>query len=38
MIAELTEVFTTLGQDPAVRVIVLAGQGKAFRPAPTCSG
>ena len=30
MIAELTEVFTTLGQDPAVRVIVLAGQGKAF--------
>jgi methylglutaconyl-CoA hydratase len=30
MIAELTEVFTTLGQDPSVRVIVLAGQGKAF--------
>lgn len=30
MIAELTEVFTTLGDDDNVRVIVLAAAGKAF--------
>ncbi|WP_296173206.1 enoyl-CoA hydratase/isomerase family protein [Psychrobacter sp. UBA2769] len=30
MIAELTEVFTTLGNDEQVRVIVLAAAGKAF--------
>lgn len=30
MIAELTDAFDRLGQDPAVRVIVLSGQGKAF--------
>lgn len=30
MIAELDEAYATLGADPAVRVIVLAGQGKAF--------
>ena len=30
VIAELTETFTTLGQDPAVRAIVLAAEGKAF--------
>lgn len=30
MIGELDEVFAKLGADPAVRVIVLAGQGKAF--------
>lgn len=30
MIAELGEAFDALGQDPAVRLIVLAGAGKAF--------
>jgi len=30
VIAELTQAFTALGQDPQVRVIVLAAQGKAF--------
>jgi methylglutaconyl-CoA hydratase len=30
MIEELAQVFTTLGADPAVRVIVLTGRGKAF--------
>ncbi|OZI75976.1 MULTISPECIES: enoyl-CoA hydratase/isomerase family protein [Bordetella] len=30
LIAELTEVFMTLGEDSAVRAIVLAGRGKAF--------
>lgn len=30
MIDELTEVYTTLGQDPEIRAIVLAGRGKAF--------
>lgn len=30
MIAELTEVFSELGQDESVRAIVLAGHGKAF--------
>ena len=30
MIAELDQVYERLGNDPAVRVIVLAGQGKAF--------
>ena len=30
VIAELTEAFTTLGADPALRVIVLGGHGKAF--------
>jgi methylglutaconyl-CoA hydratase len=30
MIAELTETFTQLGADPAVRAIVLAAQGPAF--------
>jgi len=30
VIAELTQVFTALGADPALRVIVLGGHGKAF--------
>lgn len=30
LIAELTEAFTRLGRDDAVRVIVLAGEGKSF--------
>jgi methylglutaconyl-CoA hydratase len=30
VIAELTETFTRLGADPALRVIVLGGHGKAF--------
>jgi methylglutaconyl-CoA hydratase len=30
MIADLTEAFRQLGEDPAVRVIVLSGNGKAF--------
>jgi methylglutaconyl-CoA hydratase len=30
VIAELTEAFTRLGADPALRVIVLGGHGKAF--------
>ena len=30
MIAELDTAFTQLGEDPAVRVIVLAGEGKHF--------
>ena len=30
VIAELTEAFATLGADPGLRVIVLAGHGKAF--------
>ena len=30
LIAELTTAFTHLGQDPATRVIVLAGEGKSF--------
>ena len=30
MIAELDEAFAALGADPAVRVVVLAGQGRAF--------
>ena len=30
MIAELTQVFMQLSSDPAVRLVVLAGQGKAF--------
>jgi methylglutaconyl-CoA hydratase len=30
LIAELTAAFVTLGQDPAVRAIVLAGEGKSF--------
>jgi len=30
VIAELTQVFTQLGQDPQVRAIVLAGEGPAF--------
>jgi methylglutaconyl-CoA hydratase len=30
LIAELTEAFKTLGQDPALRAIVLAAEGKAF--------
>lgn len=30
MISELDQVYERLGNDPAVRVIVLAGQGKAF--------
>ena len=30
MIGELAELFARLGSDPAVRVIVLSGQGKAF--------
>lgn len=30
MIGELAELFERLGSDPAVRVIVLSGQGKAF--------
>ncbi len=30
LIAELTTAFTTLGQDPALRAIVLAAEGKAF--------
>ena len=30
VIAELTQAFTTLGADPALRAIVLGGHGKAF--------
>jgi methylglutaconyl-CoA hydratase len=30
LIAELTEAFKTLGKDPSIRAIVLAGHGKAF--------
>jgi len=30
VVAELTDTFTTLGADPQLRVIVLAGHGKAF--------
>ncbi len=30
VIAELTAAFTTLGADPGLRAIVLAGHGKAF--------
>ena len=30
VIAEINEAFTTLGQDPQLRAIVLAGHGKAF--------
>lgn len=30
LIAELTQAFTTLGQDPTLRAIVLAAEGKAF--------
>ena len=30
LIAELTEVFTTLGRDPQLRGVVLAAEGKAF--------
>lgn len=30
MIAEMTEIFTNLGQDDMVRVVVLSGEGKSF--------
>ena len=30
LIAALTEAFSTLGQDPAIRAIVLSGEGKSF--------